>query len=229
MADSQATKADLVRHYHVPPEKITVAYPGRDENLRRVNDGAAVEAVKSCYGILGDYFLYIGTLQPRKNLVRLLRAFSNLQLPTSNFQLVLAGSKGWQYGEILAEVKRLGLESHVLFPGRIAEDDKAALLSGATALVFPSLYEGFGLPVIEAMQCGTPVICSNTSSLPEVAGEAALLVDPFDVDALTHAMLRLAEDADLCRTLVERGHAQAQKFSWRSCAASVLSALESVA
>ncbi len=235
IADSQTTKNDLVRHYHVRPEKITVAYPGRDENLRRA-DPSAIQVVQHRYGIRDEYLLYIGTLQPRKNLVRLLQAFSNvrpptsnLQLPISNFQLVLAGGKGWQYDEILAEVKRLGLESHVLFPGRIAEDDKAALLSGAAALVFPSLYEGFGLPVIEAMQCGTPVICSNTSSLPEVAGEAALLVDPLDVDVLARVMLRLAGDADLRRTLVERGYAQARKFSWQSCASSVLSTLESAA
>ncbi len=229
MADSYATQADLIRHYHVPPAKITVAYPGRDETLRRVNDPEVIEGVKHRYGIHGGYLLYLGTLQPRKNLLRLVQAFLYFKSEVSNFKLVLAGSKGWLYDEIFAEVKRLRLESYVLFPGRIAEDDKAALFSGAETFVFPSLYEGFGLPVIEAMQCGTPVLCSTRSSLPEVAGDAALLVDPFDVDALSRAMLRLVKDLDLRRTLVERGYAQARKFSWRSCAASVLSVLESVA
>jgi glycosyltransferase involved in cell wall biosynthesis len=116
-----------------------------------------------------------------------------------------------------------------VFTGRVAEGDKAALISGATLLVFPSLYEGFGLPVLEAMQCGTPVVCSNTSSLPEVAGDAALLVDPLDVDALTQAMARLFEDTNLRQTLIERGYAQSQKFSWADCAARVLAALESAA
>ena len=226
IADSQATKADLVRRTAAPPDKITVAYPGRDESLGRVSDPATIESVKHRHGIGGEYLLYIGTLHPRKNLVRLIQAYSNLKPPTSNLKLVLAGGQGWLYDEILAEAMRLGLQDRVLFPGRIADEDKAALLSGATALVFPSLYEGFGLPVVEAMQCGTPVICSNTSSLPEVAGDAALLVDPLDVDGLTRAMLRLLAEADLRRTLVERGYAQAQKFSWQACAATVLSVIE---
>jgi glycosyltransferase involved in cell wall biosynthesis len=238
IADSQATKADLVRRTAAPPDKITVAYPGRDEGLGRVSDPAAIEAVKHRYGIGGEYLLYLGALQPRKNLLRLIQAYSNLKPQTpalragasvSNLKLVLAGGKGWLYDEIFSEVKRLGLEGQVLFPGRVTDEDKAALMSGATALVFPSLYEGFGLPVVEAMQCGAPVICSNTSSLPEVAGDAALLVDPLDVDALTRAMLRLLAEADLRGTLAERGYAQAQKFSWQSCAAHVLSALESAA
>ncbi len=229
IADSQATQDDLVRHYGTSPAKITVAYPGRDENLRRVDDPSAIEAVKRRYNITGDYLLYIGTLQPRKNLVRLVQAFFNCQLSIVNGQLVLAGSKGWMHDEVFAEVKRLGLESRVLFPGRVAEEDKAALLSGATASLFPSLYEGFGLPVVEAMQCSTPVICSNTSSLPEVAGDAALLVDPLDVDALAQAMVRLLDDAGVRRTLIERGYAQARKFSWMDCAACVQAALESAA
>ena len=229
MADSRATQDDLVRHYHAPPEKITVAYPGRDENLRRVDNVPVVEVIKHRYGIPGEYFLYLGTLQPRKNLLRLVRAFASFKLQISNFKLVLAGGKGWLCDEILAEVKRLGLEGHMVLTGRVTEDDKAALLSGAMALVFPSLYEGFGLPVIEAMQCGAPVICSNTSSLPEAAGGAALLVDPLDIDALARAMLQLVEDADLRHTLIKRGFLQAQKFSWPSCASAVLSVLESVA
>ena len=227
IADSQATKDDLVRRYAVPPAKITVAYPGRDESLRRVDDPVAIEAVRRRCGITGDYVLCIGTLQPRKNLARLVQAFSNLK--SAHLQLVLAGSKGWLYDGILAEVKRLGLEDHVLFTGRVADEDKAALMSGATILVFPSLYEGFGLPVLEAMQCGTPVICSNTSSLPEVAGEAALLVDPLDVNALAQAMQRVISETDLRRTLVERGYVQALRFAWQSCASCVLSVLESVA
>jgi len=232
IADSQATKDDLVRRYRTSPDKISVVYPGRDESLRRVNDPAAIEAVKRRYGIPGDYLLYLGTLQPRKNITRLVQAFSIQSqisnLKSENLQLVVAGGKGWLYNDIYAKVKQLELEGQVLFPGRVAEEDKAALISGAVALLLPSLYEGFGLPVVEAMQCGTPVICSNTSSQPEVAGEAALLVDPTNIGELAQAMWRLLDDANLRQMLVERGYTQAQKFSWATCAAQVLSILESV-
>jgi len=228
IADSQATRDDLVRHYGTLPNKITVAYPGRDESLRRVDDPAVLEGIRRRYEIRGDYLLYLGTLQPRKNLVRLVQAFAAFHASHPSFYLVLAGGKGWLYDEILNATRRLGLEELVLFTGRVSDDDKAALLSGAAALVFPSLYEGFGFPVIEAMQCGTPVICSNTSSLPEVAGDAALLVDPLDVDALAQAMIRLTGDVALRQSLVERGYIQAQKFSWSACATRVLSVLESV-
>ena len=228
IADSRATKDDLVRHYGVPAAKITVAYPGRDESLRRVDDPVSLEAAKQRYGIMGGYLLYIGTLQPRKNLVRLVAAFSTVHSLHSTLHLVLAGVKGWLCDDIFAEVKRLGLEGRVLFPGRVADADKAALMSGAMALVHPSLYEGFGFTVVEAMQCGTPVICSNTSSLPEVAGDAAWLVDPLDGDALAQAMLRVVQDAALRQSLIERGYVQVQKFSWPTCGARVLSVVESV-
>lgn len=229
IADSQVTKDDLVRHCGTPSDKITVAHPGRDERLRRINDPAVIKDVRQRYSISGNYLLHIGTLQPRKNLSRLVAAFSTLRSLHSNLYLVLVGSKGWLYDDIFAKVKRLELEGRVLFPGRVADEDKAALLSGALALVHPSLYEGFGFPVVEAMQCGTPVICSSTSSLPEVAGDAALQVDPLKVDALAQAMARLVDDADLRRTLVERGYVQARKFSWASCAKTVLSVLETAA
>ncbi|MBU0704040.1 MAG: glycosyltransferase family 4 protein, partial [Chloroflexi bacterium] len=164
LADSQATKADLVTHYGIPPEKITVAYPGCDETLAPVRDPAAIETVKARYSISGDYFLYLGTLQPRKNLIRLVKAFaqSPISNPQSPIRLILAGKRGWLYDDIFAQVRRLGLEGRVLFPGYVPDEDKAALLSGALAFVFPSLYEGFGLPVLEAQACGCPVITSST-------------------------------------------------------------------
>jgi glycosyltransferase involved in cell wall biosynthesis len=190
-----------------------------------------IAAVKARYGIAenGRYLLYLGTLQPRKNLTRLVEAFACLQAPTANLQLVLAGKKGWLYDDLFARVASLGLGGRVVFPGYIADGDKAALISGAAALVYPSLYEGFGLPVLEAMACGTPVLTSNGSSLPEVAGDAALLVDPLDVEAIAAGMSRLMEDADLRCSLVARGYVQASKFSWARAAQQVLEVLESVA
>ena len=226
LADSQATRADLVARYGTPPEKITVAYPGRDEALAPARDPAAVEAVKARYGIDGRYFLYLGTLQPRKNLSRLIAAFGRLR---SDAVLVLAGKRGWLYQDLFAQVRRLGLEGRVHFPGYVPDDDKAILLSAALAFVFPSLYEGFGLPVLEAQACGCPVVASATSSLPEVAGDAALLVDPTDVEGIAVALERVAADPALRATLIERGFSNVRRFSWDACARTVLGAIEQCA
>ncbi|MCP4540948.1 MAG: glycosyltransferase family 4 protein [Chloroflexi bacterium] len=223
LADSEATKSDLVTRYATPPDKITVAYPGRDETLVPVRDPAEIEAVKARYGIAGDYFLYVGTLQPRKNLSRIVDAFATLKPETT---LVLAGRRGWLYDDLFAQVRRMGLEGRVCFPGYILDEDKVTLMSGALAFVFPSLYEGFGMPVIEAQSCGCPVIASTTSSLPEVAGDAALLVDPHDVTAIATAMRRVAADPALRENLIERGFVNVHRFSWKTCAQSVLRAIE---
>jgi len=236
LADSEATRRDLIRHYGILPEKIVVVYPGRDENLAPVTDPALLAATRTRYGIPGPYLLYVGTLHPRKNLVRLIQAFASLlqssipntQYPISNLQLVLAGQKGWLYDEILTQVRRSGLADRVVLTGYVPDADLPALLSGALAFVFPSLYEGFGLPVLEAMACGTPVVCSGVSSLPEVAGDAALLVDPLDTEAWAAALRQIAADEGLRRELAERGFRQVQKFSWRRCAGETLQVLEEV-
>ena len=223
LADSEATKVDLVTHYGTPEEKITVAYPGYDKTLTPVRDPALIKAAKARYSISGDYFLYVGTLQPRKNLTRLIEAFASSR---SDGILVLAGKRGWLYDDLFTQARRSGLEGRVHFPGYLPEEDKAALMSGAAAFVFPSLYEGFGLPVLEAQACGCPVITSTTSSLPEVAGDAALLVEPEDTDAITAAMDRVIENTDLRDLLIERGFANLRRFSWTSCARSVLGIIE---
>lgn len=223
LTDSAATKADLVTRYGVSPEKITVAYPGYDESLAPVRDPVAIEAVKMRYAITGDYFLYLGTLQPRKNLARLIDAFASLETPAT---LVIAGKEGWLYDGLFAQARRMHSTGRVLFPGYVADEDKPALLSGALAFVFPSLYEGFGLPVLEAQACGCPVITSATSSLPEVAGDAALLVDPADTAAIATAMQRVADDPVLRETLIARGFANVRRFSWAVCAQTVLNVIE---
>jgi glycosyltransferase involved in cell wall biosynthesis len=229
LADSEATRADLVARYGTPPDKVTVAYPGYDERLAPLRCAATIEAVKARYGIAGGYFLYLGTLQPRKNLARLVAAFTHLMARLAGHlspQLVLAGKRGWLYDDLLAQARRAGLEGRVLLPGYVPDEDKAALLSGALAFVFPSLYEGFGLPVLEAQACGCPVITSTTSSLPEAAGDAALLVDPEDTAAIADALWRIAAEPGLREALAERGLANVRRFSWSSCAQSVLSVIE---
>jgi len=228
-ADSQATKNDLVDIYGADPQRISVVYLGRDENLAPVTEAGIIRQVKTRYQIEGDYLLYLGTLQPRKNLVRLVEAYhlvrQSLETDVTP-RLVIAGQKGWLYREIFAKVQALGLEENVIFPGYVAGQDKPALLSGALAYVFPSLYEGFGLPILEAMACGTPVLTGNVSSLPEVAGEAALLVDPHRPTEIASGLAQLITDSNLRNKLVNRGFQQIQNFSWDKAAAQVLEILE---
>jgi glycosyltransferase involved in cell wall biosynthesis len=233
LADSTATQRDLVARYGVPADRVRVAYPGWDEARWRAADEAQVAAVKARYDIHGEYLLYLGALQPRKNLARLIEAFARLMsdglsYSQSGLRLVLAGKPGWQSEDLRDLVRRLGLTSAVVFTGYIADEDAAALMTGAHAFVFPSLYEGFGFPVLEAMACGVPVVCSNTSSLPEVAGDAALLVSPTDVGKLTGALARVLTDEDLRQSLIARGYRQIARFSWEHCAHQVKGVLEAV-
>ena len=230
LADSAATKADLVRAYGVDAAKVHVVYLGRDEALAPVRDPAELARVRARYGIGERYLLYVGTLQPRKNLARLVDAFTRLagDPALTGVQLVLAGKPGWLADDLAPRVARLGLAGRVLFPGYIADADLPALLSGALAFAFPSLYEGFGIPVLEAQSCGVPVMTSNNSSLPEVAGDAALLVDPHDVDAIAEAMRRLVTDDALRAELVRRGFENVKRFSWEKCARETLAVLEGV-
>jgi glycosyltransferase involved in cell wall biosynthesis len=229
LADSEATRADLIRYYHVPEAKIAVVYPGRDETLAAVRDPDVLAATRARYGLVPSYLLYVGTLHPRKNLVRLIQAFASvLDVAPAGLQLVLAGQKGWLYDEILVQVRKLGLEDRVVLTGYVPDDDLPALLSGALAFVYPSLYEGFGFPVLEAMACDTPVVCSDVSSLPEVAGDAALLVDPLDVEGMAEALARVIADEGLRRDLAARGARQMQRFSWQRCAEDTLHVLEDV-
>ncbi len=228
VVDSQATKQDLIDFYGADPARLSVVYLGRDENLQPVEAPEIIAQTKARYHIEGDYLLYLGTLQPRKNLVRLIEAFqlALASLPQPGPKLVIAGPPGWLYNAIVGRVRQLGLTGRVIFPGYVAPEDKAALLSGALAYLLPSLYEGFGLPVLEAMACGTPVLTSNCSSLPEVAGQAARLVDPHRTDDIAAGLVELITNADLRRRLVERGLRQIQQFSWPHAARQVVEILE---
>ncbi|MFQ5437189.1 MAG: glycosyltransferase family 4 protein, partial [Anaerolineae bacterium] len=193
-----------------------------------VADEKVMTAVLRKYGITPPYLLFVSTLQPRKNLIRLIEAFTQAQ---TSHQLVLAGKVGWLAQPILdavADHQRLlpsGAPAIVL-PGFVDDDDKAALISGATAVLYPSLYEGFGFPVLEAQACGAPVLCANTSSLPEVAGEAALLVDPLDTAAIRDGIHRLVRDPLLRAELVEAGLENVKRFTWEETAVRILDVLE---
>ncbi|MGI5836494.1 MAG: glycosyltransferase family 4 protein, partial [Chloroflexota bacterium] len=204
-----------------------VTYNATDSSLQPVCSSSAVEWVRDSYGISGDYLLYFGGFDQRKNVERILLAYraarENFHTPC---QLVLAGSLNHVghplYPDPRPMILRLGLEGQVIVTGRISEEEKPALYSAARAFVFPSLYEGFGMPVLEAMACGTPVITSNTSSLPEVAGDAALLVDPTCVDDIAESMVRVMNDAGLQEELRGKGLLRASQFSWEASAAKTL-------
>jgi glycosyltransferase involved in cell wall biosynthesis len=220
-ADSAATAHDLGRFYGTPAERVRVLYPGVD--APSIGDRAAVRA--RC-GLPARYFLFIGTLQPRKNIARLIAAYTRARavLGDDAPDLVLAGGKGWLYDPAWAE----GVPG-VHVPGYIDEADKGALLAEAVAFVFPSLYEGFGFPVLEAMACGTPVLCSTTSSLPELAGDAALLADPTDEAAIADGLIRLARDAALRAVLSARGRTRPGLFTWEAAGERALAHLSAVA
>ncbi|MBZ0303438.1 MAG: glycosyltransferase family 4 protein [Anaerolineae bacterium] len=221
LADSQTTAADLMDFYGIPAAKIRVVYPGVDP--LPIGDVAAVRAK---YELPERYFLFLGTLQPRKNIAVIVQAYQRWRAanPDDGAGLVLAGAKGWLYDDRWA----LGLPGLHL-PGYIDDADKGALYAGALALVFPSLYEGFGFPVLEAMHCGTPVITSSTSSLPELAGDAGLLADPLDVGAIVNKMTRISANGDMRQLLAEKGYRQVGRFTWARAAGQTLQALEAAA
>ncbi len=222
LADSQATKDDLTTIWQVAPEKVTVLYSGVDGRFRPVESKKEITAVRQQYN-LGEtpYILAVGTVQPRKNYQMLIRAFAPLadKFPHN---LVIAGGQGWLYEEMMAEVARQGLNGRVHFIGFVDDEHLPALYSGAALYVFPSLYEGFGLPLLEAMGCGVPVLTSNASSLPEVAGEAAMQLAPQDEAAWTDEMAHLLADNARRAELVAAGFRQARQFSWRKSAQQLL-------
>jgi len=229
IAVSETTKADLMRELHVAPDRITVVYPGVDERFRPVSDPATLRAMRERYGLTGPYVLYLGTLRPRKNVVRLVEAFAQVSLSLQGDgekpHLVIAGRKSSYYDQVRAVVTRLGLSDRVIVPGYVSADDVPLLMAGARLFVLPSLYEGFGVPVVEAMACAVPVVCSTTPALAEVAGRAALLVDPTDTAALAQAMHRALTDESLRRELIAWGLERASSFSWDRCAAETLTVL----
>ncbi|HNR95422.1 MAG TPA: glycosyltransferase family 1 protein [Anaerolineae bacterium] len=228
LADSVATRDDLVKHGLARAESITVAYPGLNPLYHRVEDERARRAVLERHQITFPYVLYVGTLHSRKNLNVVLEALRELVKGGLDLHWVIAGKKGWLYEPLFARVHELGLDERVHFLGFVADEDLPALFSGALAFVLPSLYEGFGFPVLEAMACGCPVLCSNASSVPEVAGDAAVLLDPHDAGQWAEALSSVLTDQSLRQGMIERGYRQSTRFTWPACAATVLRVLEMV-
>jgi glycosyltransferase involved in cell wall biosynthesis len=217
ITDSEASRSDIVRFLGVPPTRIRVIYPGVSQ-AHRTGQEAEVDAVRSRYGLPERYILFVGSVEERKNLRGLLYAYAHLRTMEEVYPLVVVGPRRRKGSEIQRVLWELGLEQHVIFAGYVQEADLNAVYKGADLFVFPSLYEGFGLPPLEAMSCGTPVVTSNVSSLPEVVGDAAIMVDPYDVEALAQAMRRALTDADLRAGMREKGRERATQFTWERAA-----------
>ncbi len=217
---SEATKADVVRQLRISSTRVEVIPWGCDERFQPKGDPERLAAVQRKYRLPARYLLFVGTLEPRKNLTALLKAYAMLrqELRDLEVKLVVAGRKGWLYDEVFATVTALALHEDVLFTGFVDDTDLPELYRGALMLVFPSLYEGFGLPILEAMASGVPVIASNTSSMPEVAGDAALLIDPRTPEAIAEGMTQILCDEGLRQTLMHRGLARVQGFTWEGTA-----------
>jgi glycosyltransferase involved in cell wall biosynthesis len=226
-AVSQATRQTLIEHLKTPPEKITIIPNGVRPHFRRITDPILLAATRHKFGLKHPLVLGVGTLEPRKNHSGLIKAFHKAQSAAGKQQrpamLALAGGPGWLYEETQQLIAKLKLEKKVRFLGRVSELELITLYSMADVFAFPSFFEGFGLPPLEAMACGTPVITSNSSSLPEVVGDAALLIDPHNASELAQAMIRLLEDERLREELRQKGYARAQLFTWPKSASKMLS------
>jgi glycosyltransferase involved in cell wall biosynthesis len=223
IAISRWTAADVQQRFHVPAQRISVVYPGVGENYHPIQQ-TNVLAFRSSHQLPERFMLFVGTLEPRKNLLVLLRAYAEFRRHSgADCKLVLVGGRGWLYEPILAAVEELGLVNDVIFPGFVAEAELPLWYNAAEAFLYPSLYEGFGLPPLEAMACGVPVVVSRASSLPEVVGDAGLLIDPERTGDWTEAMVRLATRPDLRHEFRSRGLVQAQRFSWQRAAEETVS------
>ncbi|MCK4891401.1 MAG: glycosyltransferase family 4 protein [Candidatus Pacebacteria bacterium] len=230
IAVSKSTKDDLIKTYGIRPEKIKVIYSGIRLGSGIWDLGSGILKVKKKYNLPKKYILYLGTLEPRKNIIGLIKAFEILntkyKILNTEYHLVIAGSKGWLYNDIFKIAKNSLVKNNIIFTGFIENKDKYVLYSLADLFVYPSFYEGFGFPPLEAMAYGTPVITSNFSSLPEAVGGAAIMINPYNLDELAKSMKMVLSDEHLQNNLIKKGFEQIKKFSWQRCAEETLEALK---
>lgn len=219
---SHSARRDLLRFHGVAPERVSVVHEAASPAFHPLTDRGTLERVRAKYGLPPRFVLYVGTIEPRKNLVRLVEAFAEARAQGMPHHLVCVGPYGWSSRDLSGHIERLGIADVVHFTGYAAFEDLPAIYNLGEFFVFPSLYEGFGLPVVEAMACGVPVITSNTSSLGEIAGDAAETIDPASTDALAEAIVRLGTDPELRIELVRRGFARSRSFSWAQTAKNML-------
>ncbi len=229
IAVSEATRKDLIKYYPTATGKTHVIKEGVSTHFQHVKDSLTIESVKKKYKLPDKFFLFLGTIEPRKNIPMLLNAFKHVQAHIPGMPLVIVGKKGWRKKSIFKLIHdKKGLGKNVVFINTVSENDLPAVYSLATTFVYPSRYEGFGLPVLEAMACGTPVICSNTSSLPEVTGDSAFLVPPDDMQAWKQAMIKVAKNQNLQKDMRKKGFKRSACFTWHKTAQQVLNIIHSI-
>jgi len=221
IAVSHNTKNDIVELLGVAPEKVSVIYSGIDSSYREVVDIEELEKVKFKYQLPEKFILYLGNVEPRKNLIGLIKAYNQLRQDNSSladFKLVIAGATGWKIRDIFNELALSPYQKDIIFLGYVDRADKPAIYSLCAIFAYPSFYEGFGFPPLEAMACGAPVMTSNLSSLPEIVGSAALSVDPYNIAAMAEALKQILTDTELAESLRQAGFQQVQKFNWDNTA-----------
>ncbi len=229
VAPSEYSRQDLIKTYGLPPEKVTMIPLAASAFLKPVTDTGELDRIRKKYDIEGDYILGVGSIQPRKNLARLISAYSQLSTKRDDLPpLILAGKMAWLFEETLREIETHGLKEKIRFTGFVPDEDLPGLYSAAKCFVYPSFFEGFGLPPLEAMQCGTAVITGDRTSLPEVVGDAGILVDPFDVGAIADAIEKVLTDNKFREEMVRKGLERAMQFSWTATARQTLDVFEKV-
>jgi glycosyltransferase involved in cell wall biosynthesis len=225
---SEYSKSDLVKAFKIDPSKIDVAYNGCNQRFCSIAPEVK-ESVQKRFSEGLPYFIYVGSLNPRKNILGLLEAFELFRKSSKiRYKLLFAGEPMWSHAPVKMKLEEMQFKEDVVFTERISSEILQLVLSSSEALVMPSFYEGFGIPVVEAMYCDIPVICSNVTSLPEVAGKAALFIDPFDVNSIKMALSRISTDLPLRDQLIREGQVQRQKFNWDNTADSVWASIEKV-
>ena len=222
IAISESTKKDIIEILNIPEQKIKVVYEAAPDDVIQIKDQKKINQIKNKYKLDGDFLLSVATLEPRKNLKRIILAFQKIKKDFPSMKLVIVGKSGWD--QSLNEIAKQK-QSDIVFTGYINRSDLLALYSSASCFVFPSLYEGFGLPILEAMKCGAPVVTSNVSSMPEVAGQAGVLVDPLSVEKITQGIKKAIGDKE---NLVQKGFEQANSFSWEKTAKETLKVYEEI-
>lgn len=227
IADSYNTKKDLINYFKIPDDKIRVIYLAANEKFKPLGNHE-IYAFKDKYSLNFPFILYVGTLEGRKNIPHLIKSFCELRKKYKDIKLVIAGKKGWKYKNIFSTIDELNLNKEIIFTGYVPEEDLPGLYNAATLFVYPSLYEGFGLPPLEAMACGTPVITSNSSSLPEIVGNAGIIVDPFNIKELADSMHKVLTNSALKIDLSKKGLERAKMFCWEKCARETFELYEEV-
>lgn len=226
VTDSEYSRQDILRTYRLPPERVTTTPLAASSRFKPVNDRSVLEK----YGIAGDYILAVGSIQPRKNIARLIRAYTLMlsQHRGDVPKLVVVGKNAWLFEETVRAAAVSSASEHIVFTGYVPENDLAALYTGALCFAYPSFFEGFGIPLLEAMRCGTPTITSDQTCFPEVVGDASLMIDPFDEQSIADGLWRMISDAELREELRRRGFARSSLFDWRETARLTLDVYERV-